>query len=52
MSEDIRKKVALAKQFKDMVDSLGGDRVHAAMVVPEFKIFLKSEEKMELEGSD
>ena len=52
VSEDIRKKVALAKQFKDMVDSLGGDRVHAAMVVPEFKIFLKSEEKMELEGSD
>ena len=37
VSEDIRKKVGLAKQFKDMVDSFGGDRVHAAMIVPKFK---------------
>ena len=37
VSEDIRKKVGLAKQFKDMVDSFDGDRVHAAMIVPKFK---------------
>lgn len=46
VSDDIRKTVALAKQFKELVDCLG-DRVQAALIVPEFKVFLKPAEKTE-----
>ena len=48
VSADIQKKVALAKNFKDMSDSLG-DRVQAVKVVPEFKIFLNAAELNELD---
>merc|ERR1739845_130072 len=43
VSEGIRKKVALAKQFKEMVDCLG-DPIQAVRVVPDFKIFLKPDQ--------
>ena len=49
VDENLRAKVALAKQFKEMTDSLGGDRVTAAKVCPPFKVFLKPSEVEELE---
>jgi hypothetical protein len=51
VSDDIRKKVALAKKFKELVDCLG-ERVHAAQVVPDFQIFLKPAELVELKERD
>ena len=48
VSADILKKVALAKEFKEMSDHLG-DKIQAVKVVPEFKIFLNAAELNELE---
>ena len=48
VSEDILYKVKLAKSFKQMVDSLDGDRIKAATVVPAFQIFLSEDETKNL----
>ena len=47
--DEVTKKVKLAKQFRQMVDALGGDRLRAAKVCSEFEIFLSDEEKVDLE---
>ena len=44
VSDDICYKVELAKKFDQMVRSLGGDKVKAARLCPEFKMFLNEEE--------
>jgi len=46
--DDVSKKVKLAKQFNEMTSSLGGNKIMAAKVCPEFQIFLSSKEKREL----
>ena len=46
--DDVTKKVRLAKQFREMVKALGGDKIMAAKTCPEFKIFLHSGAKEEL----
>eukprot|EP00579_Thalassiosira_antarctica_P004744 CAMPEP_0201881078 /NCGR_PEP_ID=MMETSP0902-20130614/11488_1 /ASSEMBLY_ACC=CAM_ASM_000551 /TAXON_ID=420261 /ORGANISM="Thalassiosira antarctica, Strain CCMP982" /LENGTH=307 /DNA_ID=CAMNT_0048409205 /DNA_START=80 /DNA_END=1003 /DNA_ORIENTATION=+ len=42
------KKVRLAKQFRAMTSALNGDKLRAAKVCPDFKIFLSTDEKVEL----
>ena len=44
---DLRTKVALARKFKEMTDSLSGDRMTAAKICPAFKVFLKPSEMEE-----
>ena len=49
VSADIMRKVALAKKFKEMTVALDGNRLMAAQICPEFKMFLTVEELGELE---
>ena len=51
VSDDIRNTVALAKQFKELVDCIGNS-VQVAQVVPEFKRSLKPTEVAKLEKSN
>lgn len=52
VSEGVMKKVALAKKFKEMVIALDGNRLMAAQICHEFKIFLTAEELKDVEKED
>merc|ERR1712194_661971 len=47
--DHIAKKIKLAQQFKVMTVSLSGNKLLAARIVPEFKIFLSNAENQEVE---
>ena len=48
VGDDVLYKVKLAKNFKEMVDSLDGDKIKAASIVPAFQIFLSEDEAKNL----
>lgn len=50
VSDDILRKVALAEQFKRMVEALSGDRMQAVEIVPDFAVFLNEQEKAEYDS--
>ena len=50
VSDNVLKKVALAEKFKEMTVALDGNKLMAAKVCPEFKMFLTSSELDALES--